>query len=227
MKRSEINRAIREMEELIRRNGLALPPFCHYSPEQWRNLGHRHDEIRDARLGWDITDYGLGRFSEVGFALITLRNGKAGDPRYPKAYAEKLLMLSPGQTAPMHYHFHKTEDIINRGGGDLVLTLFQATPDGQYSGDPFTVSCDGVATSLNPGDRVTLVPGESITLPPYLYHDFQVRPGTNAVLIGEVSSVNDDETDNRFRDPIGRFPAIAEDEPPYRLLCTEYPPAME
>lgn len=227
MKRSEINRAIREMEELIRRNGFALPPFCRYTPEEWQDLGHSHDEIRNARLGWDITDYGLGRFLEVGFALITLRNGKAGDPSYPKTYAEKLLMLIPGQTAPMHYHFHKTEDIINRGGGDLILTLYQATAEGDYSRESFTVSRDGVAITLNPGDPVTLVPGESITLPPYLYHDFQVRPGTGAVLIGEVSSVNDDEMDNRFRDPIGRFPAIEEDEPPYRLLCMEYPPVIE
>jgi D-lyxose ketol-isomerase len=36
---------------------------------------------------------------------------------------------------------------------------------------------------------------------------------------------NDDEEDNRFEKPVGRFPAITEDEPPYRLLCNEYPPA--
>ncbi len=40
---------------------------------------------------------------------------------------------------------------------------------------------------------------------------------------GEVSQCNDDNTDNRFNPPVGRFPAIEEDEPPYRLLCNEYP----
>ena len=50
-------------------------------------------------------------------------------------------------------------------------------------------------------------------------------PGTGPVLLGEVSQVNDDNTDNRFYEPVGRFPAIEEDEPPYRLLCGEYPPA--
>ena len=45
------------------------------------------------------------------------------------------------------------------------------------------------------------------------------------MLVGEVSSCNDDVADNRFFEPIGRFPAVEEDEPPYRLLCTEYPPA--
>ena len=45
------------------------------------------------------------------------------------------------------------------------------------------------------------------------------------VLLGEVSMCNDDENDNRFYEPIGRFPEIEEDEAPYRLLCTEYPKA--
>ena len=45
------------------------------------------------------------------------------------------------------------------------------------------------------------------------------------MLLGEVSQCNDDLNDNRFNPPVGRFPAIEEDEPPYRLLCTEYPPA--
>ena len=37
------------------------------------------------------------------------------------------------------------------------------------------------------------------------------------------SRPNDDSNDNRFNPPVGRFPAIEEDEPPYRLLCNEYP----
>ena len=68
-------------------------------------------------------------------------------------------------------------------------------------------------------------PGQSITIQPRLYHDFEEEPGTGPVLLGEVSQCNDDNTDNRFNPPVGRFPAIEEDEPPYRLLCNEYPPA--
>ncbi len=60
-----------------------------------------------------------------------------------------------------------------------------------------------------------------------LYHDFTVEPGTGPVLIGEVSQCNDDETDNHFDPPMGRFPVVEEDEPPYRLLAGEYPPAGE
>ena len=47
------------------------------------------------------------------------------------------------------------------------------------------------------------------------------------MLLGEVSQCNDDNADNRFYERLGRFPTIEEDEPPYRLLCSEYPAARE
>ena len=166
MKRSEINAALREMEQMIREYRCFLPDFCHFTPEEWQTKGHEYDEVRDNLLGWDITDYGLGKFDEVGFSLITIRNGNLKmREKYPKPYAEKLLYLKEGQYSPMHFHWAKMEDIINRGGG--------------------------------------------------------------TVLIGEVSQCNDDNTDNHFDPPAGRFPTIEEDEPPYRLLCNEYPPAPE
>ena len=43
------------------------------------------------------------------------------------------------------------------------------------------------------------------------------------MLIGEVSAVNDDKTDNCFAEKMGRFPKIEEDEPALHLLCNEYP----
>lgn len=91
------------MEALIKKYQFALPPFCNWTPEEWAEKGSECDEIRDNMLGWDITDFGLGRFDEVGFSLITLRNGNLKNPAYKKPYAEKLLMLYPGQAAPMHY----------------------------------------------------------------------------------------------------------------------------
>jgi D-lyxose ketol-isomerase len=66
-----------------------------------------------------------------------------------------------------------------------------------------------------------------MTLYPYTYHEFYVQPGTGYTIIGEVSMCNDDNTDNRFEDAQGRFPTIEEDEPAYRLLCNEYPPARD
>ena len=43
------------------------------------------------------------------------------------------------------------------------------------------------------------------------------------MLIGEVSTVNDDRTDNTFLDPIGRFSEIEEDVAPIHLLVSDYP----
>lgn len=223
MKRSEINQAIRDMEKLIASKGFALPPFCSWTPDDWREKGHEYDEIRKNMLGWDITDYGLNDWENVGFALITLRNGNMKDPKYPKPYAEKLLMLKEGQHAPMHFHWIKAEDIINRGGGTLVIHVYQADEDENLGDEDVQIRSDGRSYYVKAGTGIELWPGESITLTPFQYHDFDVAPGTGDVLIGEVSMCNDDETDNRFYEKIGRFPEIEEDEPPYRLLCFEYP----
>lgn len=228
MKRSQINRALKEMEAMLTACRVALPPFCHYTPSEWAEKGHDHDEIRDNMLGWDITDYGLDDFDRVGFSLITLRNGNpAMADRYAKTYAEKLLFLKEGQYSPNHFHWHKMEDIINRGGGTLLIRVYNSLPDESIDrlGD-VTVHMDGVTCTVPAGTQLRLMPGMSISIQPYLYHDFEVAPGSGAVLIGEVSQCNDDTSDNRFEPPVGRFPAIEEDEPPYRLLCNEYPEAQ-
>ena len=227
MKRSEINRALREMEQMIAKHHFCLPPFCSFTPEEWLCKGHDYDEVRDNMLGWDITDYGLGDFEKVGFSLITLRNGnlKLRD-KYKKTYAEKLLYLKEGQYSPMHFHWSKMEDIINRGGGNALIRVYNATADEQLDRkSEVTVHMDGRSLRLSAGSQICLAPGESISIQPYLYHDFSVEAGTGPVLLGEVSECNDDNNDNRFYEPVGRFPAIEEDEPPYRLLCNEYPPA--
>ena len=69
------------------------------------------------------------------------------------------------------------------------------------------------------------MPGESISIYSYMYHDFEIEEGTGSCLSERVSQCNDDNTDNRFYEKMGRFPEIEEDEPPYRLLCNEYPEA--
>lgn len=60
---------------------------------------------------------------------------------------------------------------------------------------------------------------------PRVYHKFWGEAGKGAILVGEVSKVNDDRVDNRFLDKAGRFPGIEEDEPPLYLPANEYPPA--
>lgn len=227
MKRSQINKAIKRMEALAGEHRFELPPFCTFTPESWKELAglpewEEYSEIRDNLLGWDVTDYGLGDFDKVGFTLITLRNGNVGMPQYKKPYAEKLLMLAEGQYSPMHFHWNKMEDIINRGGGTALIRVFNAREDDSFDDGDVRVIKDGRCFTVPAGTQVELSPGESITIYQRLYHDFSVKEGTGDILMGEVSMCNDDAADNRFNPPVGRFPTIEEDEPPYRLLCTEY-----
>ncbi len=224
MKRSKINAAIKELENMARQNGFSLPPFCNWTPQEWNEKNSEYDEIRDNMLGFDITDYGMGNFDKVGFSLITLRNGNQNNPKYKKVYAEKLLMLKEGQHSPMHFHWKKSEDIINRGGGTLIIHVYN-DDNGELGKTDVLVNMDGRSYYVPAGTGIELKPGESITLWPHQYHDFDVKPGTGDVLIGEVSMCNDDNADNRFYEKVGRFPEIEEDEPIYRYLCNEYPKA--
>jgi len=225
MKRSEINARIKEMESLLKKYSFELPDFCNWTPQEWQEKSHEYDEIRDNMLGWDVTDYGEGNFEKKGLVLITLRNGNVNNEKYTKAYAEKIIMGKEGQLSPMHFHWNKMEDIINRGGGDVVFQLYNATPDGALADTDVEIFQDGRRYTVKAGSEVVLKPGQSLTLYPYYYHAFVVRPGTGTALIGEVSMCNDDNTDNRFLEELGRFPQIDEDELPYRLLCNEYPAA--
>lgn len=227
MKRSRINKVIKDMEKLISVHGFEMPPFASWTEEQWKHIGPEYDEIRHNKLGWDITDFGLGKFEEVGFSLFTIRNGnQAMQGKYKKTYAEKLLMLYEGQSAAMHFHAEKMEDIINRGGNEVYITVFNGTPDGEMLDSDVTVNSDGKKEVVAAGTKICLRPGQSITITPYMYHDFIVPKEGGAVLLGEVSMCNDDENDNYFYNKkVGRFPEIEEDEASYRLLCTEYPSA--
>ena len=38
----------------------------------------------------------------------------------------------------------------------------------------------------------------------------------------QISTVNDDSNDHVFRQAVGRYSSIEEDEVPYRLLVTDY-----
>jgi len=61
--------------------------------------------------------------------------------------------------------------------------------------------------------------GQSICpAPEVISPAFMANRGGGKVLIGEVSMVNDDDSDNRFLDETGRFPAIEEDVEPVHLL---------
>ncbi len=222
MKRSQINRLIKENIAFMDKMNFKLPPFAFFTPDEWAKKNSEYDEIRDNMLGWDITDFGSGDFSKVGLFLFTVRNGNINDQRYSKTYAEKIMVVEEEQVTPYHFHFHKAEDIINRGGGNLVVKLYNSTEDGKFADTPVTVHVDGRCYEIEAGGIVVLAPGESITMERGQYHSFWGEAGHGKVLVGEVSMVNDDKTDNRFYEPAGRFPEIVEDEPAEYLLCSEY-----
>lgn len=223
MKRSEINRILLDADEMIRRHGFVLPPFAYWTPDEFAGRATQARHVIDARCGWDITDYGAGRFDEMGLFLFTLRNGRLADLQRGggMCYAEKLLISRKDQLSPMHTHALKAEDIINRGGATLVIELFGSDDEGNFADDRGgQVMCDGLLRDFGPGEKLRFAPGESVTLMPGDWHAFWGEGGD--VLVGEVSTVNDDETDNIFREPIGRFAQIEEDEVPIHLLVSDY-----
>ncbi|HEY8966806.1 MAG TPA: D-lyxose/D-mannose family sugar isomerase [Candidatus Methylacidiphilales bacterium] len=231
LSRSLINRSVATAKKVVRELGIALPPYAYWGVEEWNRAGIETQEVRECMLGWDVTDFGSRRFPEIGRILFTLRNGRSGDPRYPKTYAEKLLIELEGQRSPMHYHRSKREDIINRGGGNMVVTLFPVGADGLPGGGRLDVRVDGVRRAVAAGERIILEPGESVTIVPGTYHQFWAQEGSGIPIDGglytvssEVSSVCDDWNDNVFIDPDAvRFPSIVEDVPREGYLCHEYP----
>ena len=225
IKRSEINQIMKDTVEFAKEMNFLLPPFAYWNAKDWEDKGEEYDEIRDNLLGWDITDFGSGDYRREGLLMFTIRNGNFSDPKYVKPYAEKMLIVEEGQVTPYHFHYKKMEDIINRGGGNLIVTLYNATKDEEMDDTPVLVSKDGRNYMVPAGEEIRVYPGESISLHAGVYHSFWGEKGTGRILVGEVSKVNDDRVDNRFYKSVGRFPAIEEDEPPYRLLCNEYPAA--
>ena len=220
MKRSEINNYIDKAFEIFTKNNYHLPAWAADSPEAWAARGSEYSEIADCGLGWDITDFGKGKFEEEGLTLFTVRNGNPAVSNGEKTYCEKLMLGYPNQLTPIHFHWNKMEDIINRSGGTLVIKLWKADAAEGLSDESFTVAIDGVETTVEAGGEVRLVPGQSICLTPYLYHSFWAEG--EPCIIGEVSKVNDDSNDNRFYEELGRYPKIEEDAPAKYLLCNEY-----
>ncbi|MBO7328000.1 MAG: D-lyxose/D-mannose family sugar isomerase [Lentisphaeria bacterium] len=224
MKRSEINYEIREAEKFFASFQFKLPKFAYWTPEEMRanRRDPKYREIFECNLGWDLTDFGKGRFREEGLFLFTIRNGITGSERYPKPYAEKIMISRSNQLTLTHCHEFKREDIINRGGGRLVFELFNRKGNtAELDDTPVKVSRDGEELILNPGEKLILDPGESILLERNVFHRFYAEKGAD-VLIGEVSAVNDDHNDNVFYGQQVRFPEIIEDEAPYRYLVSDY-----
>ncbi|MDF2840840.1 MAG: hypothetical protein K0Q99_1612, partial [Clostridia bacterium] len=143
-------------------------------------------------------DYGKNQFNQLGAVLFTLRNGSLKDNKVGTPYAEKLIVLKDGQRLPIHYHASKTEDIINRAGGVLAIKLYHSLENGEVDyHSEVQADLDGISKVFAAG-------------------------GCGDLVCGEVSSINDDNTDNFNAEDVSRFSKVEEDEPILHPLCNEY-----
>jgi len=190
-----------------------------FADKEWRRNPEAAGYCLKHQMGWDITDFGSGDFPRRGLVIFCVRNGVQGVAG-EKLYAEKLLIVREDQETPFHLHRIKMEDIINRGGGNLILELHNLE-DGGLGRTHVMVMVDGTRRTLAAGEPLTLKPGESVTLTRNLWHRFYGEVGKGTVFVGEVSQVNDDLTDNYFFEKIGRFAGIDEDEAKFHPLWNE------
>ncbi len=225
MKRSQINAAIDRARCALKAQNISLPCFADFTPGDFRRKKEDCQTISAVMLGWDVTDFGSGDFDHIGCVLFTVRNGSAEDPAIGVPYAEKYMVFcdSPSQEIPMHFHYQKQEDIINRAGGLMCIQVYNAAPDGSLDQtSDVTVYTDGIRNVVPAGTVLEITAGNSVTLTPGLYHRIFVKEGSGLLIAGEVSSVNDDHTDNHFLTPTNRFCGIEEDADKRYLLVGEY-----
>jgi D-lyxose ketol-isomerase len=159
---------------------------------------------------WDVSDFGLGDWQRHGLVLVNLTS--------EAEYCEKLMYAKAGMTTPCHCHHLKKEDIICRCG-ELSVRAWPALPR-ECEGRVFPLLVNGEIRQGVAGEPIRLRAGERVTLPPHVYHEFvAVSP---ECIMGEVSTANDDRSDNFFLDPsVGRFPQVIEDEPPAVRLVSD------
>lgn len=225
MKRSEIDAAIDMAKERLDEFKIKLPMFGYWTPADFEANKDKLDRIKSRMLGWDVSDFGSGDFYNCGAVLFTVRNGDKNDKELKAPYAEKYIILDDKneQEIPLHYHIEKTEDIINRGGGIMVVEMYKKGADGKLdTQSEYDVYMDGIKYTKKPGEKIEVMPGNSITIEPYMFHKFYPKKGSGILVAGEVSRVNDDNCDNVFAVEMDRFCAIDEDAPKKYVLVNEY-----
>jgi len=212
MKRSEINAYAKKFVNFCEKYSYVLPSFNLKNDEIAK-------ELKARQIGFDITDFGQNDFEKIGLILFTLRNGNPKE-KNTIPYCEKVMFSLPDQVTPCHFHKQKTEDIFVRAGSDLILRIWPKDAKKEDIGKRFKVLFNGCEyREVESGKEIALQPGETVTLTPHLSHDFRGDSKGDGVLVGEVSTFNDDSGDNYFLDTVSRFPKIEEDEKmKYRLV---------
>jgi D-lyxose ketol-isomerase len=213
MKRSEINAALRSARAVCEAQAFALPSWADWTLADHRAMPEQSEFLINRQIGWDVTDFGSGDFARRGLTLLCTRNGIQGLAA-ERPYAEKLLFVGVDQETPFHAHKVKLEDIICRGGGDLMVEF---TAEGSFAADR-TARVDGAKVAIDAGP-IRLRPGMGITIPRGMQHRFWAEGAPSFAV--EVSQCNDDKGDNFFLDPLGRFSTVQEDEPALYPLWNE------
>lgn len=225
MNRSQINNIVDNVIDFLHQHQVILPKFGYFTLDDWKKQNLKEwQEVFDVELGWDVSDFGGSDFTTRGCVLFNFRNGSIAPvlkDLYPNPYAEKMLYVGKDQELPMHFHRHKMEDIINRGGGDLMIQMYNSTPDEQLDEKKdLNVVIDGQKLTFKAGSTICIKPGSSIRVNPLTYHRFWGEK--SPVMTWEVSKTNDDHTDNRFLDNGERFSQVIEDTAIKYVLCNEY-----
>jgi D-lyxose ketol-isomerase len=239
VKRSEINATILLARDFFEAYRFKLPRWAAWSVVNWGYSGEEMQAIRDCQLGWDVTDFGLGNFPTQGMTTFMLRNGvpssppvqEASDEQIPETtseglnrhYSEKIMLVQLHQTIPLLALKQRTHDLINRGGGDLVIQVYQSTPENELDEkNRVPLQVNGIAYNVKAGGIVRLVPGDGVTLQPGVFHKYW--PEKASCIVGNISTTCDETNDYLFFDPnCQRFPEIEPDESPIHLLHYEYP----
>jgi len=225
-KRSFVNRVLEEARGTLYESKINLPPWAFWGPKEWADAGPEANQIRQHGLGWNFARFG-NDFNDRGLLIFVSRNGLQlpdGSLLNAKGYAEKVMIVRPGQVTPYHFHWKKFEDLINRGNGRLQLQVAWAHENERELLDgELTITQDGFTKQVKAKEIITLEPGQSVELPPRLCHQFYGHPHDNEVIAGEISMTNDDGTDNCFLGADISASAIEEDEPPTFLLAADYP----
>jgi len=85
--------------------------------------------------------------------------------------------LAEDQKSVIHYHKSKMEDIINNGGGNILICFWKTLPDGKLSDEDLTLMVDAEPRLLKAGEELRLAPGQSVTIPQKTFHKFWAQKG--------------------------------------------------
>ena len=156
MKRSEINAILRDADGFLKQHQFCAAAVRLLDAGGVGREGRRGP--RDRRSPPWLGHHRLRLRATIrasGLFVFTLRNGapESLNTGQGKFYAEKIMVVGVDQVTPLHFHWLKMEDIINRGGGKLVVQLYNSTEDEGLADTDVTVSIDGVRRTVPPAGR--------------------------------------------------------------------------